>query len=734
MKTIELLAPAGNLEIFKAVIDAGADAVYFGGKQFSARAYANNFDLDESKKALDYAHLHNKKAYLTLNTLVKNEEFNKELFDYINFYYENGIDGVIVQDIGVIKYIRDNYNDLNIHGSTQMAICNYEGASFLKEIGLTRIVTARELSLSEINTIHNNTDIELEVFVHGALCYCYSGDCLFSSLAGGRSGNRGRCAQPCRLEYDVYEDNKIINNKGKYILSLKDLCAINELDMLIKCGVSSIKIEGRMKQKQYAANVVNIYRKYIDMLMDNKVSNKDQFNVKKSDKLKLYDLGNRCGFTNSYYYGNTDDMVTFVKPSMHSKDISYEYTEDKIQVKCFFTAHINGPIKLKLQYNDFYVEYSGIICNAASNRPVTANDIKKRLKKTNNTSFLLSEINIDIDDNIFIPLGEINRLRKRALENLQVKILKKYNRKKNTNPTTANYSKNFNNKRISKNNNKEISELIISVSNKEQLEAIIDFFNKQDQLYKYDLVVPMHYYELYSDIIKIRDELSCVNLLCELPTVIRESTHKLLEDNIDKLNRYDGVIVGGYDAYNFSKKYLHGIIITSDYLYTYNDYAVDLINLIADRNIAPLELNKGELYHRNNYNSILTIYGKAPMMISSNCINKNCNICDHTGRQLTIKDKKGHVFMVRNFCKMCYNIIYNELPTNIISEYNKIIDMNFTGFKINFVDEDYDMSNDILTQYKDFFINPITDKDIRITLSSYNGQRFTKGHFNRGVL
>ncbi|MCR4612219.1 MAG: U32 family peptidase, partial [Lachnospiraceae bacterium] len=426
MRTMEVLAPAGNLEIFKTVIDAGADAVYFGGKLFSARAYADNFDFKDSALALEYAHLHDKKAYLTLNTLVKNIEFNKELFDYINFYYQNGLDGIIVQDIGVIKYIRDNFPALNVHGSTQLAICNEDGANLMQDMGVTRVVPARELSLDEISKIHDNTNLELEIFVHGALCYSYSGDCLFSSMVGGRSGNRGRCAQPCRLEYSVYDGQKAVKTKGGYILSLKDLCGIDDLYNLYKSGASSLKIEGRMKQKQYASNVVNIYKRYVDRVMENVLSEKEEYIVDEVDKKLLYDLGNRCGFTDSYYYNKTDDMVTFTRPNHQSKDIDYEYFEDKLQVKCTFTAHINRETELEINYKDISVKRFGKLTELAGKKPVSIEDIDKRLKKTGNTSFEIADVTYDIDDNIFIPLGEINRLRREALDELKSKIISNY--------------------------------------------------------------------------------------------------------------------------------------------------------------------------------------------------------------------------------------------------------------------------------------------------------------------
>ena len=260
----ELLAPAGCYESMTAAFAAGADAVYIGGSRFGARAYAENPDEDLLKRAIDYAHEKNRRLYLTVNTLLKDDELDG-LYDYLNPYYREGLDAVIVQDLGVLRYIRDVFPGLDIHASTQMGITSAYGARFLKELGATRIVTARELSLEEIRGIHESTDIEIESFIHGALCFCYSGQCLLSSMIGGRSGNRGRCAQPCRLPYDLYENGKRVNKKEKqYLLSPKDICTLELLPQLIESGVYSMKIEGRMKRPEYAAGVVRIYRRYLD--------------------------------------------------------------------------------------------------------------------------------------------------------------------------------------------------------------------------------------------------------------------------------------------------------------------------------------------------------------------------------------------------------------------------------------------------------------------------------------
>ena len=261
MKKFELLAPAGSYEILKAVEAAGADAVYVGGTAFGARAYANNFTEDELIEAISYMHIRGKRLYLTVNTLMKNQEIENELYEFLAPLYENGLDGVIVQDLGAVYFIHESFPDMEIHTSTQMTITGVEGVQYLKRFGVTRVVMARELSLSEMKKIHQETGMELEAFVHGALCYCYSGQCLFSSMLGGRSGNRGRCAQPCRQMYSVLDQKKNVLKKDSYILSLKDICGIEDLPNLMEARVFSLKIEGRMKQAEYAAGTVSLYRK-----------------------------------------------------------------------------------------------------------------------------------------------------------------------------------------------------------------------------------------------------------------------------------------------------------------------------------------------------------------------------------------------------------------------------------------------------------------------------------------
>ena len=304
-KQIEILAPAGSYESFLAAIRSGADAVYAGGPRFGARAFADNFTQEKLLEAIDYAHLHGRKFYLTVNTLLKDSEL-ETLYDYLAPLYQGGLDAVIIQDMGVLRYIREHFPGLSLHASTQMTLTNVEGALFLKEQGAERVVPARELSLDEVREIAGRTGMEIECFVHGALCYCYSGQCLLSSLIGGRSGNRGQCAQPCRLPYTV-------NGRKEYVLSLKDICTLELIPEMIEAGINSFKIEGRMKKPEYVALVTSMYRKYTDLYLE---QGKKGFSVDEKDKEMLMDIYNRGGFSDGYYkQHNGRDMLSLKRPN-----------------------------------------------------------------------------------------------------------------------------------------------------------------------------------------------------------------------------------------------------------------------------------------------------------------------------------------------------------------------------------------------------------------------------------
>lgn len=331
MNNVELLSPVGEWDSLVAAVQNGANAVYFGANEFNARMNSKNFDREELKKAIEYAKLRNVKTNLTLNILIKNDEFDKAM-DLVKYAYECGIDAIIVQDLGLAKAIINNFPDLEVHSSTQMTIYNVDGVKQIQNLGFKRCVLARELSIDEIKNICKNTDIEIEVFIHGALCICYSGQCLMSSLIGGRSGNRGKCAGTCRLPYSLLKNEQTVD-KG-YLLSSKDVCTLDILPELIEAGVKSFKIEGRMKSPIYVATVTSIYRKYIDLVYSGK-----PYIVDEEDREKLMQIFNRGGFSTGYLKGKL------------GKDMMYKYKPNHIGIYIGDVVHYNsnkGYVKIKL--------------------------------------------------------------------------------------------------------------------------------------------------------------------------------------------------------------------------------------------------------------------------------------------------------------------------------------------------------------------------------------------------
>ena len=486
----EVLAPAGTYECFRAAINAGADAVYLGGSMFGARAFAGNFEEAELIKAIRTAHLYGRKVYLTVNTLLRNDELEK-LVQYVKPYYEEGLDAVIVQDYGVFAVLREAFPGLDLHASTQMTITGKYGAQLLKDMGAARVVPARELSAKEIRDIYDNVDVEIESFVHGALCYCYSGQCLLSSMIGGRSGNRGRCAQPCRLTYSA---NGI---SEKYLLSPKDMCTIEAVPDILDAGVYSLKIEGRMKSPEYVAGVSYAYRKYVDMYLE---KGRDGYRVEERDIRQLMDLYNRGGFCKGYYYAQNDkSMMTFDRPNHQGTVIGNikngelvlsqevnpgdvlefpdgsEYTtptgkksgrlalpkgvlkNPKNGAAVYRTrnnellgqlraGYIDNDIKipvrmeiflksgeracLKLLSGDKELVVYGDVLEPSDKRPAVREDVVKQLKKLGGTVFTSDEGSIvtDIQGSPFVPVRLLNDLRRNALEELESMLLSGYKR------------------------------------------------------------------------------------------------------------------------------------------------------------------------------------------------------------------------------------------------------------------------------------------------------------------
>lgn len=357
---IELLAPVGTMESLYAAVENGADAVYLGGKVFNARQYASNFGMDELKEAVKYAHLRGTKVYVTVNILLENKEL-EEAVDYIKNLYEIDVDGLIVQDLGLVHLIKTLFPDFELHGSTQMTINNLQGALFLENLGFKRVVLAREVSTKEIKYIKDNSNLELEGFIHGALCVCYSGQCLMSSIIGGRSGNRGTCAQPCRMPYSIVslKNQELVSEQfiKKHILSTKDLCTIENIDDVVNSGLKSLKIEGRMKRPEYVALVVSKYRKALD---------KGVNSITDEDKKELLQIFNR-GFTKGYLFNDFGkSFISLDRPDNRGVYIGKVENIDRknMYIKLIDDLDIGDGIELTTEKG----EYVGVVANTSSNK------------------------------------------------------------------------------------------------------------------------------------------------------------------------------------------------------------------------------------------------------------------------------------------------------------------------------------------------------------------------------
>lgn len=501
-KKIELLSPAGNMECLKAAIHAGCDAAYLGGSSFGARAFSKNFTDHEIIDAINYAHLYGVKVYVTMNTLVYENETTAFL-NYVEFLHKNNVDAIILQDFGMFDLIRKTFPNLELHASTQMHIHNLDGTQLMEKLGMKRVVLARETSIDEIKKIKENSNIDLEIFIHGALCISYSGQCLMSSLIGGRSGNRGTCAGACRLKYDIINSQGKKLNKNNYPLSTKDLNGLEHIEDLIKAGVTSLKIEGRMKSKEYVYMVTRLYRQVIDSYYQ---SGKISFNEK--DLIKLKKIFNRKytkGFLNN---ASNDEIINDYRPNhlgvdigkiidynkgfakikltdtitigsglrvigkkediginvndfyLNKKLVKVAHAGDTISIKVntpvainspvvittdtniineinhelltnprkvpiniTFTAINNKPLELTITDDTNSITVTDIIPDIAKNNPTTINTIQNKLSKLGDTIYKINNFNITLDDNLFIPLKNLNELRRQAIELLNEKRL-----------------------------------------------------------------------------------------------------------------------------------------------------------------------------------------------------------------------------------------------------------------------------------------------------------------------
>ena len=788
MKT-ELLAPAGSLAGLKAVIAAGADAVYVGGTRFGARAYADNPGEEDLLYGIDYAHLRGAKVYMTVNTLLKEEEMDS-LCSYMEPYVRCGLDAVLVQDFGVLMMLREAFPDLPLHASTQMTVTGPEGAALLRDYGVTRVVPARELSLRELIRIKEISGLEVETFVHGALCYCYSGACLMSSMIGGRSGNRGRCAQPCRL-LNLLNDKtgfdgstSILERKeARHFMSPKDLCTIDLLPEMVQAGIDSLKIEGRMKKPEYAAGVVSVYRACLDRV----VADPDHYRVSEEEHRILYDLYNRSGFTDGYFHRrNGPEMMALVKheltkeetdarqrlyEEMHLRYMDEPYT---VPVRARFTVRSGEPLKAELSCSghpesgaEISVHVEGPLVQEARKQPLSEERIRENAMKSGGTDFTILSLEIDTDGRSFVPISQINELRRDALDSLRDAVLASFRREIRAGSPqkeagTADGPPQKEAGTVDGSPQKEAGTadgspqpyLSVLVSTGEQLSAALKEKGVSVIIAEAALLVgkadsenasekpgesivekagPYTEEESGKNTAALRFIRTCrecgKQAAIAMPRVdrpgydaaeLKEHAEELLEAGLSFF------LVRSLETLAcFCRKGLAGSVRTDASIYAWNSKAKAFLNgLRTAGDTAPVELNRKELFRRDNSGSELIIYGLLPLMVSAQCLKKNTDRCTRKGETLTLTDRMGTKFSIKCECVFCYNILYNVLPLSLLRDIPQILRMGFSSFRIELTNESGREAEQILKN--------AAEAVAAAEGTTVSGES-TRGHFLRGV-
>lgn len=768
-KKTELLSPAGDMESAIGAINAGADAVYLGAEEFSARAYAKNLTIDETIETLRYAHLYHKKVYLTMNTLLKTMEFPRALSILDRLYLE-GLDAVIVQDLGLLACLRQYFPELGIHASTQLSILSAAGMEWLKEYHVTRVVPGRELSLAELGEL-KKTGLELECFIHGAMCYSYSGRCLMSSLAGGRSGNRGRCAGPCRKQYHLPGE------KDAYLLSMKDMCSIDQIGALIEAGIDSFKIEGRMKAAEYTAGVTSVYRNVID-----RIENGEKYVVTKEERALLEELYIRSEVQAGYYFRhNAKGMISLSNPAYAGcsdalkEEIRSRYLAERkrypIQGEIIICQ--GKPIKLTLRLDDHTASVEGAAADGAENHAVTNEDIQKHICKTGNTLYEFGKLKIVNDGKSFVAVSRLKELRRAAIEKLEQAVFatdrqsclqQKISAK---NPRTV---KNMpaGNRFIEKRQDSEKKpDVLAGVKTMEQLGAV------QKYPYADGVIIDLAMFftaesrngvRHKGSVVRSADRDAVAGLLRQLsgdskywylrlPEIIRQKDVGRIREQIKTVLRFmeeippEGMYCGSIDALRIAGEFL-GIygedgmmareerksgrrLIADQGIYILNASAELAVLGHAAAYTAPLELNRKELFHAIRKDAReLMVYGYLPMMYSANCIANTTQGCDRRKGMTWIIDQEGRNFPVLMNHDYCFNTIYNCVPMSLHQEtYQMYQAREAAAFRMEFTIEDAGETDRVMAFFQKKFGGGVQEETEEVIFREY-----TKGHFNRGIL
>ena len=804
---VELLAPAGNFEALKAAVEAGADAVYLAGDHFGARAFAGNFSNEELKKAVEFAHLRGVKIHVTVNTIVSDDEF-ENLADYLRFLEKINIDAVLIQDLGVASLVRRVAPNLFLHASTQMTVHSLEGVKALEELGFSRVVLSRELSIAEIKNICEHSTAEIEVFMHGALCVCYSGQCLMSSMIGARSGNRGKCAQPCRLPYELVDENgvDVLKDKaGQYLLSPKDLNTIDLLPQLIEAGVCSLKIEGRMKRPEYVAIVVETYRKAIDsylknpseykatdeshknlaqifnrdfttaylekiqgknMISDKRPNNrglligrvaaiyKNKISIKVTEKINNGDqieiwikVGGRVTITVKDFHFNEDictintaENIRGVK--VHDRVFKVFDAELTAHARKFFTSaaplrkipiigevkvKLNEPLTLKFSLvgGDFVESSTKFIAEPAKNQPLTVETIDKQIKRLGNSVFELIDCQYYIDDNVMIPISEINEVRRKAIQKLEEKMREERRVKRE--------EKIFNNEEKLEPRFTTQSLLLTQVDTIEKIKiainAGVDAILFGGESYNHKTITAKDYQQAI-EMAHNADK----KIYIATPRIVRNSEQSVLEEILTNISDADGVYVHNIATLHLAKRLTKLPIHTDFSLIAFNSETINFLKFLGVESVTlSPELALEQIKNLNKKTPLpveCIVYGRAELMISSYCVagsfiggvgeHKCSEPCKR--QKYFLRDRKSEIFPIvtDQFCRMH---ILNTKPLSMLPHVKTLAEIGVKNLRI-----DGRALNEIE-------LSKII-RDYKLALDGESLEEkfdFTRGHYFRGV-
>lgn len=779
----EVLAPAGSKEGLMAALFAGADAVYTGGRLFGARAYADNLSDEELLECIDYCHLHQKRLYLAVNTLMKEDELSI-LIDWLAPFYEAGLDAVIVQDLGAFRLLGKTFPQLELHASTQMTVHSAAGARMLQEMGASRVVPARELDLLEIQKIREQTSLEIECFVHGALCYSYSGQCLMSSLIGGRSGNRGRCAQPCRLPYS-YD-----GSREQFLLSPRDICTLEILPDILEAGVDSLKIEGRMKRTEYTAGVSALYRKYVDLY---RKKGREHYQVDREDVRALMDLYNRGGFSTGYYqryngvsmmsverqnhYGTEGAVLVGQKGTQSTwRALEPLFKGDILESQTLDTEIKKGRT-FSLRLKDKKAIPAGTVWNRTYCAPLME-DLKERYagkymqEKINGKLMIFQEkpaiLTVILYDgrethSVTVTGADVQRAEKQPMteEKVRRQMLR-----------TGNTPYIFEKLDIQMGNDcflplQSLNELRREALQKLAQRQLASFRRVHGQAEererflsdgtgkKASFSVSLEQLDALENLVKLpgiervyldskcffgvpkKEELADIAALCKnnrvecwyiLPVIFRSRTERAYRDaGTEWMGYFDGILVKNLEEIKYLQDMGCKNRIAADYnVYTCNQEAkAFLAEKGCTFTTCPVELHFKELGRRSCTDSELLIYGRLPVMTSAQCLQKTTGHCEKKPGLHVLTDRKGKRFPVKNCCSQCYNVIYNSVPVSLHGMAEEVGRLFPASLRLMFTTE---TKKEIIEITKGFLGEYIYGKGAYAP-----GYEFTRGHYRRGV-